>query len=202
MPQAPQRRRRRSPEAATAEIVAAAEDFLGAHPFRELSVDEIMARTSLSRSSFYVYFRDRHDLLLRLVQAIGDELMAMADRWLEGRGDPGSDARAALEGLTVVYAEHGAVMRAIADGARTDRDVEQVYEGLLDRFVIASSTHIAEQIERGEIERIDALETARALVWATEAYLVRTLGSNPPRQPPDVVVETLARIWVRVLYDR
>ena len=202
MAHAPQRRRRRSPEAAVAEIVAAAEQFLGERPFRELSVDEIMARTSLSRSSFYVYFRDRHDLLLRIVEAIGDDLMAMADRWLTGSGDPGADARLALEGLAGVYAEHGVVMRAIADAARVDPVVEQVYDALIDRFVNASSAHIAEQIESGQIEPIDPIETARALVWASETYLVRTLGTNPPRQPTELVVDMLTRIWVRVLYDR
>jgi AcrR family transcriptional regulator len=196
----PQRRRRRSPEAAVAEILQAAEDFLRERPFRELSVDEVMARTSLSRSSFYVYFRDRHDLLLRLIQEIGDALMQMADRWLTGTGDPRADARAALEGLSAVYSEHGIVMRAIADAARVDPQVEHFYEDLIDRFVVANTAHIAEEIASGRTPPMDPGETARALVWASEAYLVRTLGTVPPRQPREQVVETLSAIWVRVLY--
>ena len=200
MAHVPQRRRRRSPEAAVAEILQAAEDFLRERPFRELSVDEVMARTSLSRSSFYVYFRDRHDLLLRLIQEIGDALMQMADRWLTGTGDPRADARAALEGLSAVYSEHGIVMRAIADAARVDPQVEHFYEDLIDRFVVANTAHIAEEIATGRIPPMDPGETARALVWASEAYLVRTLGTVPPRQPREQVVETLSAIWVRVLY--
>ena len=43
-----------------------------------------MARTTLSRPSFYVYFRDRHHLVMRLVEGIGDALFEMATRWLEG----------------------------------------------------------------------------------------------------------------------
>jgi AcrR family transcriptional regulator len=196
----PQRRRRRSPEAAVAEILQAAEEFLREQPFRELSVDEVMARTSLSRSSFYVYFRDRHDLLLRLIQEIGDALMQMADRWLTGTGDPRADARDALEGLSAVYAEHGIVMRAIADAARVDPQVEHFYEDLIDRFVVANTQHIADEIVAGRTPPMDAGETARALVWASEAYLVRTLGTVPPRQPREQVVETLTALWVRVLY--
>jgi TetR/AcrR family transcriptional regulator, ethionamide resistance regulator len=196
----PQRRRRRSPEAAVAEILQAAEDFLRERPFRELSVDEVMARTSLSRSSFYVYFRDRHDLLLRLIEEIGDALMQMADRWLTGTGDPRADARDALAGLSAVYSEHGIVMRAIADAARVDSQVEHFYEDLIDRFVVANTAHIAEEIAAGRAPPMDPGETARALVWASEAYLVRTLGTVPPRQPREQVVETLSAIWVRVLY--
>ena len=61
------RRRRRSPEVAEREILAAAEELLRERPFRELTVDEVMRRTELSRPSFYVYFKDRHELVLRLV---------------------------------------------------------------------------------------------------------------------------------------
>ena len=45
---------------AEAEIVGAAEALLRERSFRELTVDEVMRRTDLSRPSFYVYFRDRH----------------------------------------------------------------------------------------------------------------------------------------------
>ena len=62
------RRRRRSPESAEREILAAAESFLRERPFHEMTVDEVMARTTLSRPSFYVYFRDRNQLVIRLVE--------------------------------------------------------------------------------------------------------------------------------------
>ena len=38
----------------------------------------------MSRPSFYVYFRDRHHLAVRLVEGIGAQLFEMADRWLKG----------------------------------------------------------------------------------------------------------------------
>src|SRR3954453_6264175 len=78
------RRRRRSPAEAEREILAAAERFLRERPLRELTIDEVMAGTGLSRPAFYVYFRDRHDLILRLIGEIGSELFEMADKWLKG----------------------------------------------------------------------------------------------------------------------
>jgi len=80
----PARRRRRTPEVAEREIIAAAEAFLRERPFRELTVDEVMRRTDLSRPSFYVYFRDRHQLVLKVVEHLGGELFTMGDRWLSG----------------------------------------------------------------------------------------------------------------------
>jgi AcrR family transcriptional regulator len=194
----PPKRRRRSPEAAVREIVAAAEELLAERPFRELSVDEVMARTTLSRSSFYVYFRDRYDLLLRLVSEIGDEVQEMADRWLVGVGDPRANVLNALEGVVAVYARHGLVMRAIADAAGADPLVESVYSDLIERFVRGSAAHIAR--DEATAGGLDPAESARALVWMTERYLAGTLGTIPPRQSPQTVVATLNAIWVRALY--
>jgi AcrR family transcriptional regulator len=189
------RRRRRSPESAEREILDAAESFLAERPFRDLSIDEVMARTTLSRPSFYVYFRDRHHLLVRLVEGIGRELFDGANIWLAGNGDP----RASLSAVAAVYAEHGLVLGAIADAAGHDPDAESTYRGLIERFVDATADRIARDIEAGLIEPLDATEAARALVWMSERYLKETLG-RIPQTPVATVVETLPEIWIRALY--
>jgi TetR/AcrR family transcriptional regulator, ethionamide resistance regulator len=193
------KRRRRSPEEAEREIVEAGEACLRERPFRELTVDEVMARTTLSRPSFYVYFRDRRQLVLRVLERIGNELFLMADRWLEGGGDPRVDARAALEGIAAVYAEHGPVLGAIADAACYDSDVETIYRALVHRFIDATAERMEKEIAAGVIAPLDARETARALVWMNERYLTDSLG-RVPQEPIDVVVETLVTVWVRALY--
>jgi AcrR family transcriptional regulator len=193
------KRRRRSPESAEREILDAAEAFLRQRPFRDLTVDEVMGRTTLSRPSFYVYFRDRHHLAVRLVEGIGEELFAMSERWLQGAGDPREDVRNALEGIGSVYAQHGLVLGAIADAAGHDSDVEATYRGLILRFVDATTTRIEDDIAQGHTPALDARETARALVWMSERYLHEALGRHP-RTPVESTVETLTTIWVRALY--
>lgn len=193
----PAKRRRRSPEDATREILVAAEALLAERPFRELSVDELMASTTLSRSSFYVYFRDRYDLLLRLVGAIEDELREMNDRWLAGGGDPRAALSDALEGVVAIYTAHGPVMRAIADAAGADPMVESVYRGLIDRFAELNAAHIASEQQHDQVDRaLDALETSRALVWMTERYLLHSTGSASGAQ----IAQTLNAVWSRTLY--
>jgi AcrR family transcriptional regulator len=193
------RRRRRTPEIAEGEIIAAAESLLRERPFREMTVDEVMRRTDLSRPSFYVYFRDRHHLVLRVVEHLGSELFTMSGRWLRGAGDGPQMARDALDGIVAVFAEHGPVMRALADAAADDPGVEQAYTELVERFVDATARHIDEETEAGRILPLDAYETAKALVWMMERYLNLSLGRRPltPRQ---AVADTLATIWTRVLY--
>ena len=192
-------RRRRSPESAEREILEAAESFLRERPFRDLTIDEVMARTTLSRPSFYVYFRDRHHLAVRLVEGIGEALFAMANRWLEGTGDPSDDVHRSLRGIAEVYDEHGLVLHAIADAAGHDPEVESVYYGLIERFVTTTTTRIEHDLSAGRIVPLDAAPTAGALVWMSERYLLMTLG-RLPKEPVDTVVDTLVTIWVRTLY--
>jgi AcrR family transcriptional regulator len=197
----PARRRRRTPEVAEREIIAAAESLLRERPFRELTVDEVMRRTELSRPSFYVYFTDRHQLVLKVVEHLGGELFTMSDRWLRGTGEGPEIAREALDGIVAVYVEHGPVMRALADAAADDRGVDQAYNALVQTFIDATARHIEEEIAAGRMLPVDARETATALVWMMERYLNLSLGREP-LTPHETVADTLATIWTRVLYGR
>jgi TetR/AcrR family transcriptional regulator, ethionamide resistance regulator len=194
------RRPKHDPKESEREILEAAEQLLRERPFRDITVDEVMSRTGLKRPAFYVHFRDRHDLALRVVQHIGRELFEMSDRWFEG-DDPPNDARAALEGLAAVYLDHGPVLRALADAAGADEQVELAYRGLVEDFIAATARHIREEQARGRIGDIgDVDELSRALIWLEERYLSEALGRTP-QADPQTVVEVLYRIWVSTLYD-
>ena len=121
------------------EIIAAAEELLRERPFRELTVDEVMRRTELSRPSFYVYFRDRHHLVLRVVERFGAEMWTMSERWFEGTGPGGLRVRDALEGVVAVFERHGPVLHALADAATVDPDVELAYNSLVQGFIDATA---------------------------------------------------------------
>ena len=193
------RRRRRTPEAAEREIVEAAEALLRERPFRELTVDDLMRRTGLSRPSFYVYFRDRHDLVLKVVEHIGGELFGMSERWYEGTGDGPALVREAIDGVVGVFAAHGPVLRALADAAAEDPRVEAAYAELMQRFVDATARHIENEISAGRILPLDPVPTATALTWMMERYLQLRLGRTPDaaREP---ISQALSTIWTRVLY--
>jgi TetR/AcrR family transcriptional regulator, ethionamide resistance regulator len=194
------RRRRRSPEVAEQEIIEAAEELLRERPFRELTVDEVMRRTDLSRPSFYVYFRDRHHLVLKVVERLTAESSAMADIWLKAEGESGIELiREATRGVVDVFARHGAVLSALSDAAADDPEVEAAYQGALNFFIDAIAAHIEREVAAGIMLPCDARETARALAIMNDAYLTAVLGRNPCVEP-EVVVDTICTIWVRTLY--
>jgi TetR/AcrR family transcriptional regulator, ethionamide resistance regulator len=181
------------------EILSAATGMLRERPFRELTVDEVMRRTDLSRPSFYVYFRDRHELVLRVVEHIGAELWAISEGWYTGSGDGPALARRSLDRVVDVFVEHGPLLCALADAAADDPQVDAVYTSLVEAFVGVTTRHIEREIAAGRTLPLDAGETATALVWMMERYLVRSLGRSGAARR-DTVAETLGTIWVRVLY--
>lgn len=203
-------RRRRRPEEAERAILAAARSFLAERPFREMTVEGLMVRTGLSRPAFYAYFRDRYDLVTRLLEGIGGLLLAVDWRWLSGDTVGGRDVASAvladaLRGGSETFLEYGPMLRAISDAAAQDPRVEEVYRyGLIERLTRAVAERVSRDVEAGlSPPDLDPEETARALVLMTERYLLDAFGR--PQDPPslertEAVFGALETVWVRTLY--
>ncbi|ARD28778.1 transcriptional regulator [Acinetobacter lactucae] len=200
MTTAPRRRRpKHDPKESEREILEAAEQFLSEHHFRELNVDEVMRRTGLKRPAFYVHFRDKNDLTLRLVQNISKELFNIADRWLEGN-NPQEDLRRALVDSVKVYVEHGRLLRAFVEAASGDERVESIYRGLIQDFITAAAQHIKAEQQTGKIKKnVEVEETAKALIWLEERYLSEAFGRTS-QVKPEIVIRVLENIWISTLY--
>jgi AcrR family transcriptional regulator len=196
---APRRRRRR--EDSEQEILEAAERLLRERPFRELTVDELMAATTQSRTAFYRHFTSRQDLLIRLLSDLNQELWAVSEAWFGGSGDPLAEGRDALERLTDVYQAHGPVLLALAEAAHHDDEVERVYDALVQGFIAATVARIERDAAAGLADVPHPEQVATALVWMTERHLAVTFG-RPGTGPAErtAAVEALLVIWLRTLY--
>lgn len=53
-----------------------------------MTVNSMMATTDLSRSAFYQYFEDIHQLMKTLLDILAEEIFASVGPWVEGVGDP------------------------------------------------------------------------------------------------------------------
>ena len=193
------KRRRRRPEEAEAEILAAAEALVRTRPWREITVERVMAETTLARESFYLYFADRHQLLVRLLARMRAQIDEQAAEWREGRGDVYESGRAAFRGLVELYIEHGALLRALSEAARQDEAAEEAWRAFLDAGESRTAERIRQGIREGRIAPLDADETARALCAMNREYLFLTVVGRPDVDV-DSVVDTLHGIWWRALY--
>jgi TetR/AcrR family transcriptional regulator, ethionamide resistance regulator len=198
----PKPRIRRLPSDAQREILDAAETLLAERPFRELSVDELMARTGMRRSSFYHYFRSLDEVAIGLMRRVQGEMMQAAAVWLEAT--PDDDALAAAEraiaGSADIFARHGAVLAAIHAASFHYEAVQRVWrEGVLEDWIRAIAAQLRAQRERGVTRVEDPEEIARALLLMNTAVFVERLGQQH-RDSPEAVAETLSTIWMGAIY--
>jgi AcrR family transcriptional regulator len=186
-------------ERTRAAILNAALDFIWSHPFRDMTVNSLMTSTGLSRSAFYQYFDDLHELMETLLHMLQDEVFASAQPYFEGVGDPVVLLGESLAGLVRVGHERGPFLRAITDAAVTDSRLEKAWAKFTAGFDDAVEARIKADQEQGLTPVFDARPVAHALNRLDAYTLIDAFGAHP-RSEPEPVREALARIWVSTLY--
>jgi AcrR family transcriptional regulator len=186
-------------ERTRAAILNAAFDFLWSRPFRDLTVQSLMAETGASRSAFYQYFDGLHELMETMLDILQHEILEAATPWISGVGDPVALLREALAGLVRVCYDRGPFLRAVTDAAPTDKRIEAAWNDFLRGFDDASTARIQADQEQGLIPAFDARPVAVALTRLDAAVLLEAFGRRP-RTRPEPVREALMRIWVSTLY--
>jgi AcrR family transcriptional regulator len=192
-------RRRRRREESERQILDAAEALLRERPYRDLTVDDVMAAAGQSRTAFYRHFRDRQDLIIRLLSDFAAELFETTSTWTAGSGDPVAESGKSTASLVSAWAQHGPLLRAIGEAASYDDEVERVYRGLLRVFVDATVERVERDAAAGRAVVPDIRETAIALCWMTERYLSITFD-RPGAGDVTRATEVLHAIWIRSLY--
>jgi AcrR family transcriptional regulator len=172
-------------EQARERILAAAERLLHDRPFRELTVDHVMAEAGLSRTLFYRHFDGLPDVVLALLAKIEAEL---AGHLVGGPPDE-NWLRDVLSAGVEMFARHGVFLRALNHAAGQDAEIEAAYCAFVDRWIAETAALM------GPGER--AYELARALNLMNGTYLMETLGRDPAfdRQ---LALDTLLTVWSAV----
>jgi AcrR family transcriptional regulator len=182
-----------------AEILNAAFEFLWSRPFRDMTVNSLMTMTSISRSAFYRYFEDIHELMEALLKRLESEILEGASPWLSGAGDPVALLFESLAAEVRICYRHGPFLKAVSDAAASNARLEAEWNGFLDRFDDAVSERIVADQELGLIEAFDPEPVATALNRVSSAMYIRAFGQRP-RSRPEPVQDAITRIWISTLY--
>lgn len=188
-------------EEVRARLRAAMLELTRDRPFAELRIEQIATAAGLSRSAFYFYYADKHELLADTIRIVTDQAFVEADRWWHGAGDPRRLVQESLGGVAELWSENAEVFRLAVEASAYDPEIRQVWVGIVDRFVGAT----AEYIERGQLEgtiapELDPRSTSEALMWGAERLLYLYVATGDRR--PEEVVGPLGRLWSRALYTR
>jgi TetR/AcrR family transcriptional regulator, ethionamide resistance regulator len=192
-------RQREQRESTRREILEVANRFLRERPYRELSVEVVMAETNLTRTAFYRHFDDVTDLVLRLLTEVARDLQAVAERWVgsAGAGYPAA-AKQGLAAVVDFFVSQGPLVRAITEAAASDAQIEQAYRETLEGLIEITAGAIDRAVDEGLLVVPDSRALARALNLMNVTYLLQEFGREPYGNPT-VALATLETVWLRVL---
>jgi len=183
------------------ELLGAVERCLESTTFTELSVERLVREAGIARSTFYVYFEDKGDLLAALVEDVIDALIEAAGHWWRLAPDAEkADLREAMEQIADTYRTHRVVMAAAVEASAYDERIAEQVASLVDRAVAAVAVHIRDGQGAGSVDRsLDPRQTAVWLTWMTERGLFQ-LVSPADAEQTDRLLQAMTDIVWNVLY--
>jgi AcrR family transcriptional regulator len=147
----------------------------------------------LSRKSFYVYFRDRSELITALVRPLRAGADAALAHWIDA-ANPVTAGRAALRAAAEMYREHGTILRALFWASADDPELAAARHDLTEPVIDTAVRAISRIAADPDPQRLRA--TVRPLV-TMNVHSLLALPSDATDTELDELVDTLARIWER-----
>ncbi|MFE9629296.1 TetR/AcrR family transcriptional regulator [Streptomyces sp. NPDC006527] len=175
-------------------ILSVIEECLrGGVTYTELSVEQIAQAAGISRSTFYLYFRDKVDVLLRLSGCLKTESYAIAATWRPTGPDGGLDGLARTYELILRhYREHAALLAAINEVAAYDPMVRRAWTADQDRFIGNLVTVLKEEQRAGRTPADIDPELAAKVIVQGGGQVIAQQVSNSDGSDDTVVARELA----------
>jgi hypothetical protein len=147
-----------------------------------------MDHAGLARTVFYRHYPTLAEM--------APDLLPDADNPLVDQVEPLDDpVPAMVAGLVALYAEHGPLLRAIDDAARTDPAVA----ASLDAALVGPRRLLAQLVRDAPHPPPRPDETARLLMATHRAYLLDVFGNGDAlRTAPARAREALLELWERI----
>ncbi|WP_431815942.1 TetR/AcrR family transcriptional regulator [Gordonia jacobaea] len=152
-------------------------------PFNELSVEGVISRAGIARSTFYAHFDDLGHLLRALGEGVVTDIIDAARAWMSlGADITPEQLQAAIRGLVQTYRRREKLLAALAEASTSDELVRDEFHRLLG----AGHDELVKHIVRGQREGfvradVDPQPTAGWIVWMVERGLYQQVRLAKPR---------------------
>jgi TetR/AcrR family transcriptional regulator, ethionamide resistance regulator len=180
-------------------VLDAAEGLLeDGHAYADLSIERIASQAGISRTAFYDYFRDKRELLIRLLERIVEPLYGRADEFISSRSGPES-LREILAYFMGFSREHHVLFRAAHEASSYDEAIYEFSGDVLGSFVEPLQGRIEAEQSAGQALPMPAHATAFTLVWMTWHVCYEWLAGETQIEEDDLL-EALTLVWQRSIY--
>jgi AcrR family transcriptional regulator len=188
---------KRRAETETAVLAAVKRLLFDGESFTELGINRIAQEAGVARSTFYLCFQDKTDVLIRLTGSMKDELFAIGASWRP------TGPRGGLEGLVAVfedqlrfYRQRAPLLAAIAEVSAYDPALREATNQELERFAVHVTGLIKEEQHEGRLSPdIDAVIASRVQVWGGEHAVARQVATGDPQDDARFAREAANAQW-------
>ncbi len=175
----------------------AVERLLAGSTYEEIKVDDLVEQAGLAKSTFYVYFDDKADLLSHLADRVISDLAAFEGAWWTLPPDAGRDEiRAAIAAMFEAYLPHAPLIDAISAAAVYDPGMRDQFKELMSGVVENIADHLRQGQEAGVMPpNLDAVHTAFSLAWMFERGFNLIMLPADPRGRREKVAAATEIVW-------
>lgn len=182
-------------------LLAALERMLDqGHSFATLSIEQLTTEASMSRGTFYLHFKDKGELVARLMKVVTDEIVISTGTWLaNARKADRSDIVAAVDGVAQTFRRHHAIVAAVTSMAPHDKAVAALYDEMMDTIAMHCRRSMSIVKKAGKSRPKADNHVADALAWMVLLYCTRFASE---KSGPDFkqMVDAMGYICVSAIF--
>jgi AcrR family transcriptional regulator len=186
-------------------IMKAAQSLLDHSNIADVTVDDIVREAGVARGTFYIYFKDKLDVLVALARNLNEELFEASHLSLDRGASAYERIRLSLRRVVDNWIEHNGIFRSLTQMAMTRPDFLELSQELRFPFIIQIRQDLESSMAGGRAKPIDAAVAAKALAAMMDWFCLLWFGLNEPPyegagENIDEVVDHLSLLWYRALY--
>lgn len=161
-------------------LLAAMERLLEqGHRFAALTVEQLTDEAGIARGTFYLHFRDKGELVARLMSQVTEEIITSTGTWMSNAEDAQHpELHLALVGMVATFKKHQAILSAVNDTAPYDQNVAQLYKTMVDRICAQSRVSLDTVKAKGRSRAGATDDVAEILSWMIVMYCARFIGER------------------------
>ena len=188
-----------------AALMDAAQRVLDRKNIMEATVDDFVCEAGVARGTFYIYFKDKYDVLSALARRLNDDLFSQSHATIDRHAPASARIRESLRRVIQTWEEHGGFFRSMTQMSLSRPDFLALNQELRQPFIRQIQRDLESSMARGHAKPIDAAVAAKALAAMMDWFCLLWFGlSEPPyegaERDVDHVTDQLALLWYRAVY--
>lgn len=167
--------------------------------FASLTVAQIATEAGIGRATFYLHFKDKGELVHRLMQGLTKEVVNNAGSWFEGGRVDARSLQHALRGIITTFWQHAAVLFAVSETAPGDESVAAAHSAMMQELCAQSRKAIAAVRRQGQATSGANHELADLLTLSIEAYCAKHIHAVDQKNL-EKLIERFSHICGRAIF--